>query len=138
MYRRPTEVSKHVFKKDILYAYSRETNRGELGLRLNMKKSHTVQIHSQEGSIHHCRLFIGFLVIITEASWLFIDHKCAHVCLSSGKRALQSMSLVCVCVCVVFHMVASLLACCQAVRVKRPLPPTCNGSNTVLPVCVHN
>lgn len=27
-YRRPTEISKHVFKKDILYAYSGEANRG--------------------------------------------------------------------------------------------------------------
>ncbi len=57
MYRRPTEVSKHVFKKDILYAYSRETNRGELGLQLNLKKSHKDQLFFQKVSLGFLTLF---------------------------------------------------------------------------------
>lgn len=38
---------------------------------------------------------------------------------------------ICVRVSVVFHLVASLLALWQIIRVKRPLPPPCNETSVI-------
>lgn len=79
---------------------------------------------------------LNFVLSLKQAGFLLIIN--VHVCLLPTSSSINQCVFERVCVCGVFHMVASLVACWQVAGVRRPLPPTCNESNTVPHVCLHN
>lgn len=91
------EISKHLLKEDILYAYSGGTN-GELQSWLNVKRSHTVR---KVGSITACLLdFV--LLSLKQTGFLLITAVC--VCLLVGFNRPTSSSInMTDCVCGISH-----------------------------------
>lgn len=128
-------ISKHVVKKDILYAYPGEINWGNYRAVKHEHVTHCTE--PQQGRpIYYCKLFIGIHAIIAEAGGL-IDHHSA--CLFYWQALDRKCVLFCVCVCgcAISHggLPGSSLAGCGVIR---PRPPACNESNTALPVCLQN
>lgn len=98
-------------------------------------KSHTLGKPTlrKTGAIIACCLLDFVLLSLKQTGFLLITTVVFVYWQALARPTSSSIS-----VCAAFHMVASLMAHWRVERVKRPLPPTCNESNTELPVCLHN